>query len=109
MSGFLVILRDAFADFRCRYPNNRVGGGIVVGFPAEDLDAQGPLLEQVGLALKSVVYDKTEKRRKSTALLEMRVAQQPFQLLVNRLSLFIRERCGDRSGIIQHGLLSSTG
>src|ERR1035438_4409978 len=45
----VIIMFDAFANFRGGDPNNGVSVGIVVGWPAEDFDTKNTLLELVGL------------------------------------------------------------
>jgi hypothetical protein len=40
--------------------------------------------------------DKTQKGGKPAALVEMRIAQEPFHLLLDCLSLLIRKRWGGR-------------
>jgi hypothetical protein len=61
---------DAFANFGCSYPNNRVRVGIVVGGAIEDFDAQDALFELVSLASERTCNHKPQEPRISLAGME---------------------------------------
>jgi len=57
----VVVLGDAFADFDSRRPNYRIEVGVVVGFAAKNLDAEGPLLQRIGVAFQCSLDDKPQQ------------------------------------------------
>lgn len=56
--GVVVILFDALANFRCSDSNDRVGVGVVVGWPVEDFDSKYALFQLVGLTGQCARHDK---------------------------------------------------
>jgi hypothetical protein len=54
---------DAFANFSCSYPNNRVRVRIIVGGAIEDFHAQDALFELVGLASERARNHKPQEPR----------------------------------------------
>jgi hypothetical protein len=78
--GILVVLGDALADLGGGDTNDGVGGGIVAGVAAEDLDAEGALLELVAATLKLFLDDEAKKAGKPFAMGEVRVVEKALQL-----------------------------
>ena len=61
MFGVVVILIDALANFRRRYPHNGVGIGVVVGGAIEDLYSEDALLELPPLTIQRTRDHKSQK------------------------------------------------
>src|SRR6202012_3508208 len=57
VGGLLVVLGDTFANLGGGDPDNRIGGGIVVGVPPEDLNAQGAFFDVFRAARERGFYD----------------------------------------------------
>ena len=70
MLGVLIIMLDAFANFRCGYPNNRVRVRVIVGGAVEDFHTQDALFELVGLASERTRNHKPQEPRISLAGME---------------------------------------
>jgi hypothetical protein len=66
----LIVMFDAFANFRGRHSNDRVRVRIVVGWPVEDFHAEDALFELVGLAGQCSRDYKSEEPRISFAGME---------------------------------------
>ena len=80
MTGLLIILRNALANFARRDPDDGVEGRIIVGALAEDLNPNGALLQQFPLAIQSRVNDVAEEGGETAAMAEVGAGEQPFQL-----------------------------
>ncbi len=76
----LVVLGDALADFGGGDADDGVGGGVVAGVAAEDLDAEGSFLELVAAALKLLLDDEAEEAGKPFAVGEVGVVEEAIQL-----------------------------
>ena len=94
VAGVLVVLGDALADLGCRDANDGVGGGVVVGVLAEDLNAEGSLFEGVRLAGDGVVNDEAEEGGKATAVTEVRIGEQALHLEMDGAPFFFGEVSG---------------
>jgi hypothetical protein len=70
MFGVLIVMLDAFANFSCSYPNNRVRVRIIVGGTVEDFDAEDALFQLVGLASERTRNHKPQEPRISLAGME---------------------------------------
>ncbi len=78
--GILVVLGDAFADLGGSDADDRVGGRIVAGVAAEDLDAESALLELVATAIEFLLDNVAEKAGKPFAMGEVGVVEEAIQL-----------------------------
>ena len=58
MLGVVIILFDALTDFCGGHSNNRVGVGVVVGWPVEDFYSEDALFELVGLTSQCAGHNK---------------------------------------------------
>jgi len=104
MAGVLVVLGDALADLGCGDADDGVGGGVVVGVLAEDLDAEGSLFEDVGLAGDGVVDDEAEEGREAAAVAEVGIGEQALHLEMDGVLCFFGEVSGSVCyRVNQHG------
>ena len=83
MFRVVIILFDAFANFRGRDSHNRICVGVVVGWPAEEFHAQNTLFELVGLTGQSACDNKPQKTGIPFARVEQRGGEQLLELLLN--------------------------
>src|SRR5262249_13244533 len=87
----LVVLRKTRPQAAGVDPDNRVGPGIEIGSPVEDLHAQHRFLQDLRLIEECVLYGESEKPRKLPRSPKGFARQDLFQSGGDRLSL-------DRSG-----------
>ena len=63
MFGILIIMFDAFANFRRGDPNNGIRIRVIVGGPIEDFHAKDAFFELVGLAGQGTRNHKPQEPR----------------------------------------------
>src|SRR5206468_1536552 len=78
--GVFVVLREALAKFAGGYANDRVGIGIVVGRPSEDLDAERSFAEGFVLMVERPFGDVTQECAIALALAEQRIGEKAVDL-----------------------------
>ena len=75
MVRILIVLRQFLADLTRRAADNRVGVGIVIRWPPEDIDAQRALLQVVSLAGQDALGDMAQQRLAPVTAAEERTVQ----------------------------------
>jgi hypothetical protein len=105
---FVIVLRDALANFAGGYANHRILIRIVAGVSPENFHAEGSFLQVtfVPFTAQRVLDDVTQQIRISLAVFEGRVTQYAFKLLLNGFALRVarghQPRFGMRYELIQH-------
>ena len=85
-----VVDAKPFADFAGFHANGSVVAGIVAGGAAEDFDADGAFLENVGVALQGVLDDVAQEVLAALAGTEFVAGEDTVQLLANLLFRWTR-------------------
>ena len=80
MIGFLIVLRETLANFSGSGADDRVEIGVVVGLAAEDLDAEGALLEFCRMSIQGAFDYIAQETGISPAVPEERVGEDALQL-----------------------------
>ena len=81
IAGLIVVLREFLADFADRHAHRGIGIGVVSRIALEDLDADVPLLERIGIAPERLLDDIAEQDLAARAGSEAGTGEKPTQLL----------------------------
>jgi hypothetical protein len=91
----LIILGQALTDLHCGSPHDRFQVGVVVRFPAEDLNPEIALLELVGVARQRSFHNMPQEARVSLAVLKESVREDSLELIPDGLPVRFRFRFPD--------------
>jgi hypothetical protein len=80
---FLIVLRDALADFCGRHPYDWIGVGVVVRGAVKNLNTEETLLELRTLAFFSLLYQIFQQSGVPMAVAEVMTFQHPLELDFN--------------------------
>ena len=86
---FLVILRQPFSDLRHRAADDVVRCGVVIGRASEDVYANIPLFEPVGVSVQSPLHHIPPNGSIALAISECGSGQNPLEVFLNTLAKFI--------------------
>ena len=70
MGGILIVLRQLLANLARRCADDRVGIGVVVRCPAENINTQRTFLQLIGIASQGTFHNVPEQRLASMAVAE---------------------------------------
>jgi hypothetical protein len=93
MTGFVIVLCDALANFARCNAHNRVVIGVVSHFTTEHLDTNATLFHWlIGRAFQGLFDYITKESGKAFAVLENRMRQKALELIQNYLPFFYSDR-----------------